>query len=145
MQVILLFENMNLLFMLGFVPVLCCSLKREGLKYTPLFFSFSVMKKKHKLDTIVEAEEEEPRTFKREGISAAATCEEILKDKFDKSDMSDVPDDEESAVVIVDLVDIVHNKEMGFINREIGSANISHDPRLAGESPRCKFAQRRQH
>ena len=100
------------------------------------------MKKKHKLDTIVE-EEEETRTFQ---ISAGATSDQITEDKFDQSDMSDVPDDEDNAVVIVDLADIVHNKDKGYINREMGFMNRrmdssnkgdkkegSHDCRLAGD------------
>ena len=115
------------------------------------------MKKKHKLDTIVE-EEEETRTFQ---ISAGATSDQITEDKFDQSDMSDVPDDEDNAVVIVDLADIVHNKDKGYINREMGFMNRrmdssnkgdkkegSHDCRLAGDDRskrKLELVQRRRH
>ena len=114
------------------------------------------MKKKHKLDTIVE-EEEETRTFQ---ISAGATSDQITEDKFDQSDMSDVPDDEDNAVVIVDLADIVRNKDKGSINREMGSMNRrmdssnkgdkkegGHDCRLAGDISKRKLelVQRRRH
>ena len=95
-------------------------------------------KKQNKLDTIVEEEEEETRTFQKETIPAADISERNPKDKIDKSDLSDVPDDEDNAVVIVDLVDIVRKKETGCADKKEGSC----DSRLAGESSRHKLERR---
>ena len=98
-------------------------------------------KKQNKLDTIVEEEEEETRTFQKETIPAADISERNPKDKIDKSDLSDVPDDEDNAVVIVDLVDIVRKKETGCADKS-DKKEGSCDSRLAGESSRHKLERR---